>query len=210
MINTAPPRGSVSPCHRVQIRRPPRLPPRLPKMASPGGSGGVRQGVPPISTKETEAHDTGCKEICECLGRRGGAWGARIVRKGGKARKGPREPMGSYGERGVFNTGTQRHGDKHGKPPCHRASVSPCLSPAAEDAENYGGRYAASPALECVHSRPTSGMAGICSPAIANNRFRIRSLSHCRCAAAVSCRRNWRCNAAGATFPTTVVSCGPL
>ncbi len=119
-------RNPCFPSGIVDSRLSPR-PPRLRVMVSPDRARGVRQRAPPIPAEETDVYDTKYIDICRSLGRRGGAFGARIVRKGGKARKGPLVPMGFYGKGGNLNTGTQRHSDKHGKPPCLRVSVSPCL-----------------------------------------------------------------------------------
>ena len=62
--------------------------------------------------------------------RSGGIWSTNRA-KGKKGAKGAACTDGLLRKGGILNTGTQRHSDKHGKPLCLRASVSPCSSPAA-------------------------------------------------------------------------------
>lgn len=92
-------------------------------------------GVPPISTKETEAYDTRCKEICGFLGGRGGGeekerWKINAKAQKGKGAKGERGGSGTRSreerEGGSLNTVAQGHGDTVADTVNHRVSVPPC------------------------------------------------------------------------------------
>ena len=58
--------ATVPPCLSLTVSTPQRA------TRSRLGTRRATRGRPPISTKETEAHDTRCKVICEFLGNRGG------------------------------------------------------------------------------------------------------------------------------------------